>query len=267
MFRRPLAIPGTWCHFVFCIGTFIGRSTKEKVQQQEFVIVSIGGVTTNPWNDPYPALASSGAAASDLFTVAVVSDSVVQPSAAGPSAGGTSVFPTQSITGTQPTPGGDLFQQLTSELQAVLLQNQIADAQPVGPGAAAGIATTPHGATASSAEQAAINAQAFLTQPQAGQSGGGVNFQQSATIQAPATGAVASGDEPQTHHRHHHSGGSSSGGGNPGEISVSSAASSGNVASASDRNGAQAFAADIARVQQAYAGQAAATPAATSLIA
>jgi hypothetical protein len=197
------------------------------VQKQEPGFMSISGATSNAWFPPWITQAGHTAAGSTT---------PAQPSETGTTA--------QSGTST-----GDLFQQLASDIQAVLVQGQ--DGGTTQAATAAGTSTSPSDPT----QQLVAALQAIYTQVQANQSGqsGSDPTQTSATGQADPTGHVHGG-----HHHHSHQADAASG---SGDMSGDSAdASSGNAStSGSVQSLSQVLAANIMQAIQAYASTTAAT--------
>jgi hypothetical protein len=168
--------------------------------------VSVNSLTSYLWPSPYPPQPG------------------VEPNATPASGAQSSV--------TAPTPGqnspetgtGNLFQQLTADIQAVLVQGQGTSATP----------TTSGTSTATPADQLAAEVQSIFSQMQTSQPG------TQSSDQTQTTGQV------QPHHHHHHHGG-----GAPAAASQASGSSS-SSASNNVQTASQAFAADIMQALQAY---------------
>ncbi len=171
-----------------------------------------------------------------------------------PNAGGT-IQDSPSISGSTSAVGiANPFQQLASDVQALLVQAQ--------GGTAPTTATSATGTTtgAGPEQQVATDLQTLMAQLQAGHTGSDPN------AQAGTTGQTGATSQAQPHHHHHHHGGGTGAGMDAatqiGATSASSATtasaatSAGTAASASDQTTSRAFAADILQALQAYGSKA-----------
>jgi hypothetical protein len=235
--------------------------------------LSIGSITSNPWNIPYTSQASIGSAANDFFTVPAISDSTVPSGSPQTNINTNGPNLATSGTGTPSSGSGDLFQQLAAEVQAILLQNQTdAMAQPVStsaPGPVSNSATTSAGggsADVTLEQQLAADLQSSFNQQPITQVGSNPN-PTSATATSATSPADSTGQTQPHHHHHHHpqSGESSTDADSSGGTAGSSSPfASQNSTPGIDQSLSEAFAASIVQALQAYSSQSPAT-ATTSL--
>ncbi len=214
--------------------------------------MSVGSIASNTWTPPLPPQPVPGSACNPFSTASGAATSMTMGSS--PASGST-----------------DPFQQLASDIQAMLLQAQGGTAAPAATsvGSATTAANAAGGSTVANPEQqVASDAQAMLAKLQSGQTGSGSTSQ---TATASQTGASEA--QPH-HHHHHHEGGGSQPGGDAGAMTAgtSSAGTTGSstaTASGSPNSGSgstttsaslgdqavsQAFASDIMQALQAYGG-------------
>ena len=239
--------------------------------------MSIGSIASNTSFPPYAARSGTGGAWGAFPPSPADTGRTAQGSLAT-----ARLSPDASGTGASAAGPVSAFQQLSSDIQAMLLQAQ-------GGTAAQATTTTGAGGTSTStgvgaigattavtpAQQLATDIQSILAQLQGNQSASSANGQT-----ATASQAGASGEARPHHHHHHHEGGSPEGGdmaAGSGDTTASSttatsaATTSGRSAattsaSSNDRAVSQAFAADIMQALQAY-GSASSTATAPGLTA
>jgi hypothetical protein len=198
--------------------------------------MSVGSIAANTWTPPFPPRSTVGSACGGF-----------SPPLSDASA-------STSGTGTSISSSTDPFQQLASDIQAMLLQAQSGTvtqaASTVGSATtgASGIgSTTP----ANPEQQLATDAQSMLAQLQSDQAGSGT------TAQTATAGQAGPGEARPHHHHHHHQNNSQSGGDTVSGTTASSttaasAAATSGTSSNRDQAVSQAFATEIMQALQAY---------------
>lgn len=217
--------------------------------------MSIGSIASNSWIPPFRQ--QPGAAGTWSTAPPTPPDtSVPQPTIAP--------WPSQSASGTgaQVTPPTSPFQQLSTDIQAILLQAQGASSTQTASATTAASTTGGTTAAATPEQQLATDVQTLLAQLQDGQSGSATSGQTASASQTGATTAA----QPHHHHHHHHAASGEEGGdavGAAGGTTPTTATSantppdastSASAAPSSDRTVTQAFAANIMQALQVYGG-------------
>ncbi len=214
--------------------------------------MSIGSVVSNSWTPPFWPRSTDGLSSATVSTPP-------------PDASGTAQSNSAMALGTAATGAGNPFQQLSADIQAMLVQAQGGIALPAA--STTGTATSTEasagaangsGATAAvdPEQQLATDLQSLLAQAQGTDASSGQNGQTAGTGQV------------QPHHHHHHQGGSQeatkatpgAGGTTAVSATTASSAATASGASGSDQMVSHALAADIMQALQAYGST---TPAAT----
>jgi hypothetical protein len=212
----------------------VGHATVRWPHEQEHGIVSIESIASNVWTRPYQPQSGVGGSSN------------VDPPPSSSTAGSNS---TTSGTGAPVVASANPFQQLASDIQALLVQAQGGATSTDTAASTTGAATS-----VSPEQQVGTDLQTLLAQLQSGQPGSDPNAPTATTGQTGATG------QAQPHH-HHHGGGPGAGmdaASQAGATTPSSATtaatstSSGTALSSSDQTASRAFAADILQALQAY---------------
>jgi hypothetical protein len=155
-------------------------------------------------------------------------------------------------TGTSSQGPANLFQQLSSDIQAILVQGQSSTASPTA--ATSSTASTAPATSATSGTTSGNPAQAVATDLQS-------LFAMFQNNQPGTTSSAQPGEagQVQPHHHHHHHGGGAppiaSSSDSSATTASSSTAATGTAPSSSVQGASQSFAADIMQVLQAYSGK------------
>ncbi len=226
--------------------------------------MSIGSVVSNAWTPPFRSRSTNGSPTTTVFTP--------PPGATGAAQGDNataSSSPTASASGLSAAGAMDPFRQLSSDIQALLVQVQGSTAAQAA--STTGTASTSTGSSAvgtnaigatdagNAEQQLATDLQSLLAQSQNTDAGSGQN------------GQTAGAGHVQPHHHHHHRQGggqeasnAAAGAGGTATASSTTASSatttSSTAASGSDGMVSHALAADIMQALQAYGSR---IPAAT----
>jgi hypothetical protein len=206
--------------------------------EQECRIMSISALASTPWSPPTPSSTDAGAASAINWpSPQWTTGSITQ---------GTNDL-VQSGTASASNP----FQQLSGDIQALLVQAQSGSGTTTAPTTATATPTTLTPTTLTPTQQLAADVQTILSELQ-GSGSSGATATQAGTPQASAAGQA----QPHHHHHHHESGADTTSAtaatGTATSTGTTPAAPSSSSASSADAAVSNVFAADIVQALQSY---------------